>query len=354
MLKIGITHGDFNGVNYELLLKIFEDPAMTELGVPVIYGSPKIAGWYAKSLNMPQVKMNVIDSAAQARQGVVNIINITGSEEPEISPGKSTAVAGKAALVALEQAVYDLKEGKIDVLVTAPINKENIQGDGFNFPGHTEFLEAKLADDVDNKSLMILCSDYLRVALVTGHIPLGEVATSLNVNDIVDKLRIFNKSLEEDFSIYRPKIAVLACNPHGGDHGVIGKEDDEIVEKAISEAENKGILAFGPYPADGFFGAGTYKKFDGVLAIYHDQGLIPFKTIAMDDGVNFTAGLPYIRTSPDHGTAYDIAGKNIASPDSLRKAIYMAIDFYRNRKQNRAAKSNPLKKHYATTPNNRE
>ena len=353
-MKVGITHGDFNGANYEILLKIFEDPRIPELFTSVIYGSPKAAGWYRKALNLPQVQLNIIDSAENAREGVVNMVNVTGNAELDMQPGKSTSEAGEAARKALEKAVADLKNGVIDVLVTAPINKDNVQSEKFNFPGHTEYLEKELANEENPKALMIMCSDSIRVALVTTHKPIHEIAASINEDVILEKLRIFSESLAMDFTLPHPKIAVLALNPHASDNGLLGTEERDIISPAIEKAQEEGIMAFGPYGADGFFGSGNYRNFDGILAMYHDQGLIPFKLLAMENGVNYTAGLPYVRTSPDHGTAYDIAGKGIAEPDSFRNAIYKAIDIYRHRQANSVLRDNPLPKLYNTNHNPKE
>ena len=266
-------------------------------------------------------------------------------DETKVELSKSTPVAGESAFKALEAAVTDMKRGVVDVLLTAPINKHNIQNEDFHFPGHTEYLE-KCFGGLDKKALMILMKDDLRVALVTGHIPLSQVASSLNVGDIVNKLRIFNQSLKQDFGIVKPRIAVLSLNPHAGDAGLLGTEEETIIIPAMQEAEKKGVMSFGPYAADGFFGSQMYDKFDGVLAMYHDQGLAPFKTLAMDDGVNYTAGLPIVRTSPAHGTAYDIAGQNVASEESFRQALYAALDIFRNRLRYQEATANPLRKQY--------
>ena len=266
-------------------------------------------------------------------------------DETKVELSKSTPVAGESAFKALEAAVTDMKRGVVDVLLTAPINKHDIQNEGFHFPGHTEYLE-KCFGGLDQKALMILMKDDLRVALVTGHIPLSQVASSLNVGDIVNKLRIFNQSLKQDFGIVKPRIAVLSLNPHAGDAGLLGTEEETIIIPAMQEAEKKGVMSFGPYAADGFFGSQMYDKFDGVLAMYHDQGLAPFKTLAMDDGVNYTAGLPIVRTSPAHGTAYDIAGQNVASEESFRQALYAALDIFRNRLRYQEATANPLRKQY--------
>lgn len=274
----------------------------------------------------------------------MNIINCV-EDETKVELSKSTPVAGESAFKALEAAVTDMKRGVVDVLLTAPINKHNIQNEDFHFPGHTEYLE-KCFGGLDKKALMILMKDDLRVALVTGHIPLSQVASSINVGDIVNKLRIFNQSLKQDFGIVKPRIAVLSLNPHAGDAGLLGTEEETIIIPAMQEAEKKGVMSFGPYAADGFFGSQMYDKFDGVLAMYHDQGLAPFKTLAMDDGVNYTAGLPIVRTSPAHGTAYDIAGQNVASEESFRQALYTALDIFRNRLRYQEATANPLRKQY--------
>ena len=278
------------------------------------------------------------------RRNRVNIINCV-EDETKVELSKSTPVAGESAFKALEAAVTDMKRGVVDVLLTAPINKHNIQNEDFHFPGHTEYLE-KCFGGLDKKALMILMKDDLRVALVTGHIPLSQVASSINVGDIVNKLRIFNQSLKQDFGIVKPRIAVLSLNPHAGDAGLLGTEEETIIIPAMQEAEKKGVMSFGPYAADGFFGSQMYDKFDGVLAMYHDQGLAPFKTLAMDDGVNYTAGLPIVRTSPAHGTAYDIAGQNVASEESFRQALYTALDIFRNRLRYQEATANPLRKQY--------
>lgn len=342
-IKVGITHGDINGIGYEVILKALEDTRMTELCTPVIYGSAKIAAYYRKGCDLPPVNMAIVNDPSAARDGEVSIINVV-PEDTRIEPGVASKVAGEAAFIALERAVADLRNGGIDVLVTAPINKDSIQSDTFRFPGHTEYLEASVGDG--DKSLMVLCSDSLRVALVTAHLPIAKVSGAITREAIVEKLTIFDKSLKSDFARYTPRIAVLALNPHAGENGLLGKEEQEVISPAIEEARKAGILAFGPYAADGFFGSEAYLKFDGVLAMYHDQGLAPFKTIAMESGVNFTAGLPYVRTSPDHGTGFDIAGKGEASAESMREAIYMAIDVYRNRNDYSHAYRNPLRKQY--------
>lgn len=344
IIRVGITHGDINGIGYEVILKTFGDARMAELCTPVIYGSSKIAGYHRKALNLPSVNLNVISKAEDAGTNRVNMINCV-PEDLKVELSQSTEVAGEAAFKALETAVEDLKRGVIDVLLTAPINKHNIQNASFHFPGHTEYLEERFGMGKD-KALMILMSGNLRVALVTGHIPLSEVASAVTVESVLLKLKLFNRSLVQDFGIVKPRIAVLALNPHAGDNGLLGKEEETVLKPAMAEAEKEGIMSFGPYAADGFFGSEMYTTFDGVLAMYHDQGLAPFKALAMESGVNFTAGLPVVRTSPAHGTAYDIAGKNLASEDSFRQALYTAIDVYNNRRRYKDATANPLRKQY--------
>ena len=336
---VGISQGDINGIGLEVIIKTFLEPQMLELCTPVVFGSAKTAMYHRKSLNIEDFSFNQIKDFSEINYKRANIINVY-DEDITIELGKQTDIGGKYAFKSLEAACVALSQGKIDVLVTAPINKENIQSPEFKFAGHTEYLDEKFGD---GNSLMFLVSDDLRVAVVTGHIPVNQVAGSLTIEKILKKIQVLNKSLIQDFEIRKPKIAVLGLNPHAGDNGVIGNEEQQIIIPAINKAKEEGILAYGPYPADGFFGNDSYKKFDAVLAMYHDQGLIPFKTIAFNSGVNFTAGLSVVRTSPDHGTAYDIAGKNLASEGSFRKAIYTAIDIYRRRKQYEEISANPLK-----------
>lgn len=336
---IGITHGDINGIGYEVIMKSLNDNRVAEMFVPVIYGSSKLVGYYKKTLDLPNFNLNVINSVEQANTKRINLINCV-DDEIKVEIGQSTAEAGQAALAALERAVEDLKAGTIHAVVTAPINKHNIQSKTFNFPGHTEYLEEKFGEA--SSSLMMLVSDGIRIAVVTGHIPINQVAKTITKDLILKKLRILNESLKKDFMVVRPRIAVLGLNPHAGDEGLIGNEEQEIIVPALNKAAENGIMCFGPYPADGFFGAGTYKRFDAVLAMYHDQGLIPFKGLAMETGVNFTAGLPVIRTSPDHGTAYELAGQNVASEVSFQHALYLACDVYRNRKINEEISADPL------------
>lgn len=344
-IKVGITHGDYNGIGYEVILKAFEDPTMFELCTPVVYGSQRIASHYRKLLDLPQIKSVRIDTAGDAKPQTLNFLNVVSDDE-QVTPGQSTEAAGRAALAALEAAVKDLKEGAIDVLVTAPINKANIQSPDFHFPGHTEYLQASLGEGNDRALMIMASGSGLRIALATIHTPLARVASALTRSGVTQAISDFNTALIKDFGVHAPRIAVLALNPHAGDGGLIGQEEQEIIAPAIEDANNARIKVFGPYPADGFFGAGSHRNFDGILAMYHDQGLIPFKALCGTEGVNFTAGLSGVRTSPDHGTAYDIAGRNLADPQSMRSAIYMAIDALRNRKIHDEAFANPLKKIY--------
>ncbi len=339
-IVIGITHGDVNGIGYEIILKTLSDIRVLEAFVPVIYGSTKAASFYRKHLDLQAVNLNIINTVEELNPKKINIIDCA-EDDLKVELGRSTPEAGKAAFSALEQAVSDLKKGSLDALITAPINKKNIQSADFHFPGHTEYLEENFG--TGTPALMLLINDVMRVAVVTGHIPVDEIAAKLTTKLIVQKLLVFNKSLKTDFSIIRPRIAVLGLNPHAGDEGVIGDEEQSIIIPALKEAEKQGIVCVGPFPADGFFGSGQFNKYDGVLAMYHDQGLIPFKTVSMESGVNFTAGLSVIRTSPAHGTAYDLAGKNVASEDSFRQAIYMACDIYQNRIIHAEISKNPLK-----------
>ncbi len=339
-IRLGISHGDINGIGYEVIIKTFADPRMMTNCTPIVYGSSKVASYHRKTLNLHDFNFNLIRRVDAANSKRANIINIT-EEEVKIELGVSTEIAGKMALLSLEAAINDLKQGFIDVLVTAPINKHNIQSEGFSFPGHTEYLGNAFGV---KDPLMLLVSDKLRVGLASGHIPLAEVPGSLNLGMIVEKLKLMSHALFLDFGIRAPKIAVLGLNPHSGDTGLIGREETDIIIPAINKAKEDGINAFGPYAADGFFGASEFSKFDAVLAMYHDQGLIAFKNFSFENGVNFTAGLPVIRTSPDHGTGYDIAGKNMASPDSFRAAVFAACDIFKQRSLNKELLKNPLQK----------
>jgi 4-hydroxythreonine-4-phosphate dehydrogenase len=355
LIKIGISQGDSNGIGYEVILKSFSDQRIFELCIPILYGSQKIASFYSNMLEEAGTtppEIHIIHDANRAIPGKLNLIRCVDDSFP-IEPGFPTEAGGKASLQSLEATVADLRKGSVNALLTAPVNKHNIQGEKFHFPGHTEYLEKNFGNH-PHKSLMILLNEYLRVALVTGHIPLSEVKLELTTENIIGKLKVFNQSLREDFGITRPRIAVLALNPHAGDNGFIGNEETTIILPAIEEADKNGIIVFGPYATDGFFGAQTYRSFDGILAMYHDQGLAPFKALAMDDGVNFTAGLSIVRTSPAHGVAYDLAGRNKASENSFRHAIYTLIDVYRSRKNHYAVSANPLRKQYVDKSGDKE
>lgn len=341
-LRVAITHGDTNGIGYEVIFKTFAEPTMLELCTPIIYGSPKVAAYHRNALNI-QANFTIINSAEEAHPGKLNLLPAF-DEEVKVELGTPSKEAGTAALKALEKAVEDYKDGLTDVIVTAPINKNTIQCDDFNFCGHTEYIEERAGEE--KKALMILLNDTLKVALVTTHLPIKDIADAVTKENIVEKATIFNQSLKRDFRISCPRIAVLSLNPHAGDGGLIGKEEEEIIIPAIKELSDNGIYAFGPFAADGFFGHGTYETFDGVLAMYHDQGLAPFKALDLGDGVNYTAGLPVVRTSPDHGTAYEIAGKNVADEASFRHAIYVALDVFRNRASYDEPFANPLEKLY--------
>lgn len=339
MIRVGITHGDINGIGIELILKIFKEHSINELFTPVIFSSQKTISFYRKALEMDEVNFNTIRDLNAIAHGKTNLFNCYEEEAP-IEIGKATDAGGKYAFKSLESACQALQQGKIDVLVTAPINKHNIQSQNFPFKGHTEYLDEKFGK---GQSLMLLVSDELRVGLVTGHVPISEIKSNINTEKIIQKLKILEASLSKDFGIRKPKIAVLGLNPHAGDSGTIGSEEKEIIKPAINNCFEKGMLVYGPYPADGFFGSGNYKQFDGILAMYHDQGLIPFKMNSFSSGVNYTAGLPIVRTSPDHGTAYDIAGKKQADEESFRQAIYLACDIFRKRKMQVELSKNPLR-----------
>ena len=342
-IKIGITHGDPNGVGYEVILKAFEDPVMLELCTPIVYGSPKVASYHRKGMEL-QTNFTAINAASEAHDGSLNILHCT-ADEVKIDFGQPSDEAGAAALAALERAVKDWKAGLIDVLVTAPINKNTIQSEKFHFPGHTEFIQDRVGHD-GQQALMILMNEQIRIALATTHLPVSAISKHITEDVLLQKLRALDLSLHRDFGISAPRIAVLALNPHAGDGGVIGNEEETIIKPAMQKAEEEGLTLYGPFAADGFFGTRAYEHYDAVLAMYHDQGLAPFKLIAMEDGVNFTAGLDMVRTSPDHGTAYDIAGKGVANENSFRQAIYTAIDIYRRRVAWDEARQNPLEKLY--------
>lgn len=335
-IVVGISIGDLNGIGIEVILKAFQDKRMLEFCTPVLFGATKVVSYHKKALNL-EVPVHGITNIDQINPNKINILNIW-KEEVKIDLGKATKESGTYAAKSLEAATNHLKENKVDVLITAPINKENIQSDSFNYPGHTEYLEANL----EGKSLMILLTDELRIGLITGHIPLAKVAETITPELIKEKVDKMHESLKRDFGIVKPKIAVLSLNPHCGDNGVIGKEDDEIIKPTVQEIATSGKLVFGPYAADGFFGSKTYKQFDGVLATYHDQGLAPFKALSFGKGVNFTAGLNHVRTSPDHGTGYDIAGKNLANSSSFTEALFTALQVFNCRNDYKEITKNPL------------
>lgn len=343
-IRVGITQGDINGVGYEVILKMLSDTRITELCTPVVYGSAKVAAYHKKTMDLAPVMFNLIANASEATEGKINLVTCV-DDDIKVEFSHSTPQAGQAALSALERATEDYDQGFIDVILTAPINKNNIQSDDFQFPGHTEYFEKKYAQQ-GRQSLMILMNQGLRVALVTGHVPLKDVPSKVTTEAIFTKLTTLNFTLKRDFGIRRPRIAVLALNPHAGDDNLLGTEEQEVIIPAMDQAQAKGMMVFGPYAADGFFGSSKYTQFDAILAMYHDQGLIPFKTLSMEEGVNYTAGLPIIRTSPAHGTAYDIAGKNEASEDSIRNALYAALDIFRTRQINEEASRNSLRKQY--------
>lgn len=337
-LRIGISIGDMNGIGPEVIIKSLGDPRIFSNCTPVIYGSNKIISFYKKQLEDIEFNYQSINNADEITDLKINIVNVI-QEEPKIEMGKITQQAGKIAMKALDRVTTDMMANKIDVLVTAPICKEAIQSAGFQFPGHTEYL----AHFSGEEALMFMITENLKVAVVTGHIPLKEVPVVVTTDKVYQKIKTVNGSLIRDFGVRRSKIAVLGLNPHAGENGKIGQEEKEIILPAIEKARAEGILAFGPYPADSFFGSIDYKAFDAVLAMYHDQGLTGFKTIAFNEGVNYTAGLPIVRTSPDHGTAFDIVGQNKASGQSMRNSIYAAMDIYEKRREYKEINSNPLK-----------
>ncbi|MBC7863412.1 MAG: 4-hydroxythreonine-4-phosphate dehydrogenase PdxA [Bacteroidia bacterium] len=338
-IRVGISQGDVNGIGLEVIIKTFLEPALSEICTPILFSSQKTVGYYRRVLATEEFNFHPTRDLKQINTKKPNVF-VCYEEEVIIEMGKSTPTGGKYARLSLEKACEALKENLIDVLVTGPINKHNMQSDDFKFAGHTEYLASKFPSE--KGAMMLLCSDNLKVGLVTGHIPISKVAENISTEKIYNKIIQLGKTLTQDFVIRKPKIAVLGLNPHAGDNGTIGSEDNAIVLPAIEKAKAEGLQVYGPYAADGFFGSGNYEKFDGILAMYHDQGLVPFKTLAFNSGVNFTAGLPIIRTSPDHGTAYEIAGKNLANEDSFKQAIYMAIDIFRNRNQHKEISANPL------------
>ena len=339
-ILVGISHGDINGIGYEVIIKTLSNPMINDICTPIVYGSPKVAAYHRKALNVANFSFNSIKNPNEAHPRKANMISCL-DDDVRVELGKSTVQGGESAIASLERAVDDLKKGKIDALVTAPIDKHNVQSEKFSFSGHTEYLTHKAGV---NDSLMFMIGESIRIGFVTGHIPLKKVSEQLSIELIMNKLRFMNNSLIADFAIRKPKIAVLGLNPHAGDNSLLGNEEADLIIPALKKANDEGILAFGPFPADGFFGAGMFKNYDAILSMYHDQGLTPFKALSFDTGVNFSAGLPFIRTSPAHGTAFSITGKGEASENSFRQAIYLACDIFRNRQLYSEITKNPLKR----------
>lgn len=337
-IVVGISQGDFNGIGLEVVLKTFAEPELCDICVPVLFSSQKTVGFYRKLLGLEELNFNTTRDLKQLNSKKPNVF-VCYEEEAPIELGTSTQAAGKYAQLSLQKTCEAAKQGLVDVIVTAPINKHNIQSEEFKYPGHSEYLASFFG--FEKGAMMLMCSDEVRVGLVTGHVSVQNISPLITQERLTDKITHLVKTLKSDFAIQKPKIAVLGLNPHAGDRGTLGNEDENVIKPVIEKLKNE-LQVYGPYPADGFFGSGTYKKFDAVLAMYHDQGLIPFKTISFNNGVNFTTGLPVVRTSPDHGTAYDLAGKNMADSGSFRRAIYMAIDIYRNRKMYKEGTANPL------------
>ena len=339
-IVVGITQGDTNGIGYEVIIKTLSDARVLEMCTPVVYGSSKAFGFYRKQIpETENINTNVVASARDAHPKRVNIVNCV-DDNAQISPGHLTKSGSQAAITALKCAVGEMKKGYIDVLVTAPFNKRAVSDETFRFPGHTEYLVSEFGA---KDGLMFLCSDKMRVGVATNHLAISKVSAAITEERILSKLRLMNESLKRDFGVVKPKLAVLGLNPHSGDRGLLGDEEIKVIIPAIEKANKENILAFGPFSPDGFFSINIQYRFDAVLAMYHDQGLIPFKSLAFDSGVNYTAGLPIVRTSPDHGTAFDLAGENKANPQSMLSAIYMAVDIYRNRKRYDQMNADPVK-----------
>lgn len=336
---IGISVGDLNGIGMEIIMKTFQNPEVLSICTPVVFATAKVASFHRKALKIDNFSFNIIHEIDKIQPNKPNLLN-SWTEDVNIRFGVEDSTVGSFALKSIEKACQYLEEGKIDALVTAPINKAAIQSENFKFSGHTDYLESRFK----SKATMMLVSDHMRMALATVHIPIAKVADALNEELIGSRLESIHQSLRKDFNINKGKIAVLGLNPHAGDNGVIGKEEQEMIRPSIQKAFDKGIMAFGPYSADSFFGSNAYSKFDAILSMYHDQGLIPFKGISFGEGVNYSAGLPIVRTSPDHGTGFDIAGKGIADESSFRQALYMAIEISKNRKENNRLEKNALKK----------
>ena len=337
-IRLGISIGDLNGIGCEVILKTFEDPRMLEFCTPIIFASTKVINYQRKML-WKNIAYNGVDDASKAVAGKLNVVNVW-KQTPNIEPGKETAEGGKYALLSLKAAVEALKNDQVDVLVTAPINKHNIQSDEFKFPGHTDYL----AQELEGQALMFMVTEELKVGLLTDHLPVKAVSDAITPELVETKINKIYESLKEDFRIRKPKIAVLGINPHTGDNGVIGTEDDEVLRPTIAKLNESGKLIYGPYAADSFFGSGSHHNFDAILASYHDQGLIPFKTLSFGKGVNYTAGLSKVRTSPDHGTAFEIAGKGEANHSSFAEAVFTALRIYNNREEYKELTKNPLKK----------
>lgn len=337
-IKVGISVGDINGIGLEIICKTFADNRLLNYCTPILFANAKLFNAQRKAINLPEIQFQGIKSLNELNYRKLNIFNVW-EEDVAFQFGEPSKIAGEYAFKSLEAATQRWQNGEIDVLLTAPINKDNMHEAGFAYPGHTEYLQHALGE---SNHLMLMLSDDMKVGLATSHISLKDVHGSLRIEGILDRLKIIQHCLQMDFSINKPKIAVLGLNPHAGENGLLGTEEQQIIFPAIEEAKKQGILAFGPFPADGFFGASSYKKFDAILAMYHDQGLIPFKTLAFGQGVNFTAGLSRIRTSPDHGTGYAIAGKGIANEASFKQALYAALDIFRARTENESLLSNAL------------
>ncbi|CDN32166.1 4-hydroxythreonine-4-phosphate dehydrogenase [Mucinivorans hirudinis] len=339
-IKVGITHGDIGGISYEIIIKALLDTRITDLCTPIVYGSKTAANFYKRTIpDAGNFNFYYTNSVGNLSPKLPNLLICGDDTNLQVEPGVATPLAGQWAIASLNRAIKDLKEGLIDVLVTCPINKKNTKGEDFGFIGHTEYLAAQFDD---TEPLMFMISENLRVGLVTMHIPLSEVTSEVTTEKVLEHIRMINRSLIRDFSIVKPKIAVLGLNPHSGDEGLLGMEEIDTIIPALKSAQYENILAYGPFAADGFFGSGAYTKFDAVLAMYHDQGLAPFKAIAFRDGVNFTAGLSAVRTSPAHGVGYDIAGKNVADASPMRAAIYAAMDILRSRRVFDEISANPL------------
>ena len=330
-VKVAISHGDVNGIGYEIIIKSLLDNRINELCVPIVYGSAKVAAYHRKVLDINNFSFNTIRTIDELNPKRSNLLSVV-DDAVRVELGKSTEAGGLAAYEALEAATQAVIEGDADVLVTAPISKANIQSEAFSFPGHTEYLAVKTGVAPED-ALMLMIGEQMKIGVVTGHIPLKDVPQTISLELILHKLRIMEQSMRYDFGIRKPRIAILGLNPHAGDAGLLGNEEQDIIIPAIEIANEENIMAMGPYPADGFFASGQYKNFDAILAMYHDQGLIPFKALEMERGVNFTAGLPIVRTSPAHGTAFEIAGQNLASFESFQQAMFWAVDIFRNRSE---------------------